>query len=68
MNKNVSTFIACDAEYDESKIVLFGAPFDSTTSYRPGTRFGSSAIRNESFGIETFSPYTDRDLLDTKRH
>ena len=66
MNKNISTFIACDAEYDESKIVLFGAPFDSTTSYRPGTRFGSSAIRNESFGIETYSPYTDRDLHDTK--
>ncbi len=66
MNKNVSTFIACDAEYNESKIVIFGAPFDSTTSYRPGTRFGSSAIRNESFGIETFSPYTDKDLLDTK--
>ncbi len=66
MNKNISTFIACDAEYDESKIVIFGAPFDSTTSYRPGTRFGSSAIRNESFGIETYSPYTDKDLTDTK--
>lgn len=66
MEKNISTFIACDADYDESKIVLFGAPFDSTTSYRPGTRFGSSAIRNESFGIETYSPYSDRDLTDTK--
>lgn len=64
MEKNIHTFIACDAEYDDSKIVLFGAPFDSTTSYRPGTRFASSAIRNESFGIETYSPYTDRDLLD----
>ncbi len=66
MNKNVNTFISCDAEYQESKIVIFGAPFDSTTSYRPGTRFGSSAIRNESFGIETYSPYTDKDLTDTK--
>jgi len=66
LNKNVNTFISCDAEYQESKIVIFGAPFDSTTSYRPGTRFGSSAIRNESFGIETYSPYTDKDLTDTK--
>ena len=65
MNKNVHTFIACDKEYDESRIVLFGAPFDSTTSYRPGTRFASSAIRNESFGIETYSPYSDKDLVDT---
>lgn len=66
MNKNIHTFIACDCEYNESQIVLFGAPFDSTTSYRPGTRFGSSAIRNESFGIETYSPYSDLDLTDTK--
>jgi len=64
MNKNVSTFIGCDKEYDESKIVIFGAPFDSTTSFRPGARFASSAIRSESFGIETYSPYQDKDLLD----
>ncbi len=66
MNKNIHTFIGCDSEYEESKIVLFGAPFDSTTSYRPGTRFASSAIRNESFGIETYSPYVDKDLTDYK--
>lgn len=66
MEKNIFTFIGCDAEYDESKTVIFGAPFDSTTSYRPGTRFASSAMRNESFGIETYSPYQDKDLLDTK--
>ena len=66
MEKNIFTFIGCDAEYDESKIVIFGAPFDSTTSYRPGTRFASSAMRNESFGIETYSPYQDKDLLDTR--
>jgi len=66
MNKNIHTFIGCDSEYEESKIVLFGAPFDSTTSYRPGTRFACSAIRNESFGIETYSPYLDKDLTDYK--
>lgn len=57
-------FIACDSDYESAKTVIFGAPFDSTTSYRPGTRFGCSAIRAESFGIETYSPYQDRDLLD----
>ncbi|MGN0620713.1 MAG: agmatinase [Porcipelethomonas sp.] len=66
MEKNIHTFIGCDNEYDESKIVIFGAPFDSTTSYRPGTRFASSAMRNESFGIETYSPYQDKDLEDIK--
>ena len=53
INKNIHTFIGCDSEYDESKIVIFGAPFDGTTSYRPGTRFASAAIRNESYSIET---------------
>lgn len=66
MNKNIHTFIACDHDYEESDIVLFGAPFDGTTSYRPGTRFASSAIRNESYGIETYSPYLNKDLLDKK--
>lgn len=64
MNRNIHTFIGCEAEYEESKTVIFGAPFDSTTSYRPGTRFASAAIRNESYGIETYSPYQDKDLLD----
>lgn len=53
LSKNVVTFIGCDAKYEEADIVLFGAPFDSTTSYRPGTRFASQTIRNESFGLET---------------
>ena len=66
MNKNIETFIGCDAEYEEAGIVLFGAPFDSTTSFRPGARFGSAAIRHESFGLETYSPYQDRDLEDVK--
>lgn len=64
MNKNIHTFIGCDNEYDESQIVIFGAPFDGTTSYRPGTRFAATAMRNESIGIETYSPYLDRDLED----
>lgn len=64
MRKNIETFIGCDAEYDEAKVVIFGAPFDSTTSYRPGARFGSAAIRHESYGLETYSPYLDRDLVE----
>jgi agmatinase len=64
MNKNVHTFIGCDSEYEDSNIVIFGAPYDGTTSYRPGTRFASAAIRNESYGVETYSLYQDKDLLD----
>lgn len=64
MNKNIETFIGCDNEYSESKIVIFGAPFDSTTSFRPGTRFASKVMRSESFGLETYSPYQSKDLED----
>lgn len=66
MNQNVQTFLACDHDYETADAVLFGVPFDGTTSYRPGARFGPSAIRNESFGIETYSPYCDRDLTDCR--
>lgn len=64
MNKNIQTFLGCEAGYEEAEIVLFGVPFDGTTSFRPGTRFGPSAIRNESFGIETYSPYCDKDITN----
>ena len=36
LHPNVETFIGCDAPYEDASIVLFGAPFDSTTSFRPG--------------------------------
>jgi len=55
-------FIGADSTFEDARIVLFGAPYDSTTSFRPGTRFGPAAMRSESFGIETYSPYLDRDL------
>lgn len=64
MEKNIETFLGCDSEFCDSKIVIFGAPFDSTTSYRPGTRFASRHMRAESYGLETYSPYQDSDLED----
>ena len=64
MKVPTSQFIGCDKPYREADTVLFGAPYDSTTSFRPGTRFGPSAMRMESFGIETYSPALDKDLVD----
>lgn len=51
-------------EYAESELVLFGIPFDGTVSNRPGTRFGPRGIRRELDGLETYSPYLKRDLVD----
>ena len=64
LHHNVENFIGCDSSYRAAGIVLFGAPFDSTTSYRPGARFGPAAMRHESYGLETYSPYQDKDLTD----
>lgn len=64
MQPNIETFIGCDSSYRAASIVLYGAPYDSTTSYRPGARFGPAAIRHESYGLETYSPYQNADLTD----
>ena len=44
------------------KVGLFGVPYDGTTSFRPGTRFGPSAVRDVSTGLETYCPQLDLDL------
>ena len=46
------------------RVGLFGVPYDGTTSFRPGTRFGPAAIREVSQGLETYCPQLDMDLED----
>ena len=46
------------------RVALYGVPYDGTTSFRPGTRFGPAAIREVSTGLETYCPQLDRDLED----
>ncbi|MGL4736561.1 MAG: agmatinase [Cellulosilyticaceae bacterium] len=57
-------FIGFDSNYEDASIVMIGAPFDGTTSYRPGARFAPNQIRVDSYGLETYSPYLDGDLED----
>jgi agmatinase len=63
-----TSFISATASLSESDAVILGCPFDGTASFRPGARFGPSAIRRASWGIETYSPYLDRDLEEAKIH
>ncbi|MFP4286088.1 MAG: agmatinase [Candidatus Izemoplasmataceae bacterium] len=65
MNK-VVTFIACDNLYEDAQTILFGAPFDGTVSYRPGTRFAPDIIRIDSENLEVYSPYLDKSLTDVQ--
>lgn len=61
---NAAQFLAMEASYEEANVVIFGASFDGTTSYRPGTRFASGQMRCESDGIEPYSPLLRLDLED----
>jgi len=64
----VKKFIGCSATFGDAKIVLFGVPYDATSTYRKGSRLAPAAIRKESIGIETYSPYIDKDLEDISVH
>lgn len=55
-------------DYESSNIVMLGMPFDGTVSYRSGSRFAPEMIRLASWGLETFSPYFDKDLEDVNFH
>ncbi len=57
-------FMSCDASREDAQVIIFGAGFDGTASYRPGSRFGPAAMRSEFYGLETYSPVLDRDLTD----
>lgn len=48
--------------YADAGVVLLGLPLDTTTTFRPGARFGPSAIREASIGLETYSPVLDAEL------
>lgn len=59
-------FLGCNSSFENAEYVIFGAPFDGTTTFRPGTRFAPQTMRVESIGLETYSPYFDIDIEDYK--
>lgn len=64
----MTTIFGCDTPYANADMVLFGAPFDSTASFRPGSRFAPGAMRMDSAALESYSPYLDADLSDIALH
>ena len=66
MQAQSHNFIGFDATFEEAQAVLFGVPFDGTTSFKPGARFAPAAMREDSWGLESYSPYSNRDLEELK--
>ncbi|MEA1914216.1 MAG: agmatinase [Campylobacterota bacterium] len=64
MHSNIHTFIGFEDLFENAKGVLFGAPFDGTTSFKPGARFAPNAMREDSWALESYSPYLDKNLED----
>ncbi len=61
-------WMAQNPDYDSSRVVMLGLPFDGTVSYRPGSRFAPEQIRLASWGLEEYSPYFDKELADVNFH
>jgi agmatinase len=59
-------FFSEGAKLESDSINLLGFEFDGTACFRKGTRLGPDAIRKDSTGIESYSPYLDLDLEDYK--
>ncbi len=62
------SFSGFDVGRDKAKFIIIGVPFDSTTSQRPGTRFGPKAIREASVGLEGYSLRTNKFPEDLMIH
>lgn len=63
---HINTFMGMETSYEKSNVIVYGVGFDGTTSNRPGTRFASSSMRPEFYGLETYSPILKLDLEDFK--
>jgi len=62
---NRNPLITSSDETSDPVAIVFGVPFDSTHSYKPGTRFGPDAIRDAFNNIEIFHPQFQLDLEST---
>jgi agmatinase len=63
-----TTFADARASFDAARFVVLGVPFDRTTSFRPGARFGPDSIRQHSWNFESYDLETEVDLAEVPVH
>ncbi len=63
-----NVFSGLQKPFEEANYIVLGVPFDVTSTYRTGARFGPTAIRQASLNIETYSFRTSIDVEDLQLH
>jgi agmatinase len=63
-----NVFSGFQKPFEKADYIILGVPFDVTSTYRTGARFGPNAIRQASLNIETYSFRTGIDVEDLKLH
>ncbi|MEL4306052.1 agmatinase [Methanococcoides sp. LMO-2] len=56
------------ADYESAGYVLFGVPFDRTSSFRAGSRWAPDAMRSASANFESYNAFFDIDLAELPIH
>ncbi len=68
MNRFPNYFADAEAGFKESDYVIFGVPYDKTSSFRYGARKAPFEIRQASWNFESFHIDTKTDLTKIKVH
>ncbi len=63
-----NVFGGLQKSFENARYVVFGVPFDATSSYRTGARFMPTAVRQASLNVETFSFRSGVDVADLPLH
>jgi agmatinase len=63
-----NVFSGCQKSFEKAHYIILGVPFDVTSTYRTGARFGPNAIRQASLNMETYSFRTGIDIEDLQLH
>jgi len=63
-----NVFSGYQKPFEKADYIIIGVPFDVTSTYRTGARFGPNAIRQASLNIETYSFRTCIDIEDLRLH
>ncbi len=65
---NTNLFADACSSFDEAEFVLYGVPFDATSSYRKGSKWAPLEMRKASYNFETYNGDLDVDLCDVPIH